>query len=70
MELARGLTNYSSKEMSALIGKKSEEIDSILGYHGPEWVISRDNYALLTAPFSPSKGDDDHIPSPLSPSSM
>ncbi len=47
IELARGLSNYSSKELISIIGHKSEDLSSILGYHGPEWVVSRENYALM-----------------------
>ncbi len=45
--LARGIANYSSDELSKIIGKHSEEIEPVLGYsYGPE-VIHRDNMALL-----------------------
>ena len=42
-ERARGLVNYASGEASALIGKGSADIESVLGYCGEEEMIHRDN---------------------------
>jgi glutamate 5-kinase len=42
-ERARGLVNYASGEASALIGKDSADIESVLGYCGEEEMIHRDN---------------------------
>jgi|TARA_B100001750_G_C15480800_1_gene585297 glutamate 5-kinase len=42
-EIARGLTNYSSKDAKLLVGKKSQEIKKILGYSGREELIHKDN---------------------------
>ncbi len=42
-ERARGLVNYSSEEARALAGKGSADIESVLGYHGEEELIHRDN---------------------------
>ena len=42
-ERARGLVNYASGEASALIGKGSVDIESVLGYCGEEEMIHRDN---------------------------
>lgn len=46
-EVARGLSNYSSSEASKLIGKPSDQIGEILGYHGEDEIIHRDNLVLL-----------------------
>ncbi|MEM7359499.1 MAG: glutamate 5-kinase [Pseudomonadota bacterium] len=46
-EVARGLSNYSSTEASLLIGKSSDLIGEILGYHGDDEMIHRDNLVLL-----------------------
>lgn len=40
--LGKGLTAYSSDEVKMIAGKKTTEIEKILGYHGDE-VIHRDN---------------------------
>ena len=46
-KIAKGLVNYSSDEINLIKGKKTEEIEKILGYkHGDE-IIHRDNLAIL-----------------------
>lgn len=42
-EVARGLTNFNSNDLSKIIGKKSEEIEEILGYLAKTEVIHRNN---------------------------
>ncbi len=46
-EIARGLANYNSTEISWICGRRSEEIPGLVGYVGPETVIHRDNLVLL-----------------------
>lgn len=46
-EFARGLSDYSSEEASAIIGRKSGEIESILGYRYGEELIHRDNLVII-----------------------
>lgn len=46
-ELARGLSDYSSIEISQLAGHKSNEIEVILGYRYGDEVIHRDNLVLM-----------------------
>jgi len=46
-EVARGLTNYSSDQISLIRGKPSRDYAEILGYCGEEEVIHRDNLVLL-----------------------
>ena len=43
VEIARGLTNFNSSDLFKIIGKKSEEIEEILGYLDKTEVIHRDN---------------------------
>ncbi|WP_169566170.1 glutamate 5-kinase [Sneathiella limimaris] len=45
-ELGHGLTAYSSKDAELIIGQKSSEIVSILGYAGRDEMIHRDELAL------------------------
>jgi glutamate 5-kinase len=45
-EIARGLVNYSSGEISVLKGKSSENIESLLSYSAEEEVIHRDNLVI------------------------
>lgn len=46
-EFARGLSDYSSTEIARLIGRKSSEIESILGYHYGDVIVHRDNLVIL-----------------------
>ena len=47
-EIARGLVNYASGEISALRGHHSREITALLGRHaGDEEVIHRDNLVVI-----------------------
>jgi glutamate 5-kinase len=45
-EIARGLSNYSADDASALIGRKSAETEGILGYRGRDELIHRDDLVL------------------------
>ncbi len=46
-EVARGLCNYSWKDLALLCGKKSNEISEILGFCPYEEVIHRDNIQII-----------------------
>jgi glutamate 5-kinase len=48
-EVARGLVSYSSSEMEKIRGRKSTEIESILGRPAPAEVVHRDNLVILPA---------------------
>ena len=43
IEIARGLCNFDSSDLSKIVGKKSEEIEEILGYLDKTEVIHRNN---------------------------
>lgn len=45
-EIARGLANYNSEEITKLIGQSSDKIESILGYVDEEELIHRDNMII------------------------
>ena len=46
-EIARGLSNYSAREVAAIKGQASARLEAVLGYsHEPE-LIHRDNLVLL-----------------------
>jgi glutamate 5-kinase len=47
VEFARGLTNYGSKDLEKIKGKKTVEIEGLLGAKRPDEVVHRDNMALL-----------------------
>ena len=46
-EVARGLVNYASDEAAHIIGKPSDQIESILGYVDEPELIHRDNMVVL-----------------------
>jgi glutamate 5-kinase len=46
-EFAKGLTNYSSKELLKIIGAQTVDIEGILGYKYYDEVIHRDNLVCL-----------------------
>jgi glutamate 5-kinase len=45
--LARGLIAYSDSEASRLVGRRTVEIEAILGYRGRDEMIHRDDLALI-----------------------
>ncbi|MEW6675251.1 MAG: glutamate 5-kinase [Nitrospirota bacterium] len=45
--IAKGLTNYSSSEIEKIKGRKTSEIERVLGYKYSDELIHRDNLVLL-----------------------
>ncbi|MFT5576486.1 MAG: glutamate 5-kinase [Bermanella sp.] len=45
-EIARGLVNYNADETQKIVGQPSSAIAALLGYHGEEELIHRDNLVL------------------------
>ncbi len=45
-EIGRGLTNYAAEDVEKILGKPSEQIESLLGYIDEEEVVHRDNLVL------------------------
>ena len=46
LEIARGLSAYSSVDMQRLQGRKSAEIETLLGFRGRDEVIHRDDLVI------------------------
>jgi glutamate 5-kinase len=46
-EFGRGLVNYSAEEVERIKGRKSSEIEQVLGYKHSDEVIHRDNLVIL-----------------------
>ncbi len=46
-EIARGISNYGSKELARIIGRKSDEIEEILGFNFGDEVIHRNDLIIL-----------------------
>jgi glutamate 5-kinase len=49
-EIARGLSAYASPDAKRLCGRKSSEIESILGYRGRDEIIHRDDLVVTGGP--------------------
>jgi len=47
LALARGITNYSSAELALIKGRKSEDIEAVLGYKYEDEALHIDNIALI-----------------------
>jgi glutamate 5-kinase len=45
--IAKGLVNYSASDLRRILGKRTEEIDKVLGYRSFDEIIHRDNLVLL-----------------------
>ena len=45
--IAKGLTNYSSKDLEQIMGKKTAQIEKILGYKYSDEVIHRNNLVVV-----------------------
>ena len=45
--VARGLVNYSSAEITRIIGVQSSDFLGVLGFVGEEFVVHRDNLVLV-----------------------
>ena len=46
-EIARGITAYSDMDASRIMGRKSSEIEGILGFRGRHEMVHRDNLVLV-----------------------
>lgn len=46
-EVARGITNYASSELRRVLGKKSTEVEDVLGYKPADEVVHRDNLVVV-----------------------
>lgn len=46
-KIAKGIVNYSSKDLERIKGLKTEQIEGVLGYKYADEVIHRDNLVLL-----------------------
>lgn len=45
-EIGRGLVTYDASDAARIIGRSTREIESLIGYKGPDEIIHRDDMAL------------------------
>jgi glutamate 5-kinase len=50
VEVARGICAYSDGDAARIIGRKSAEIETVLGFRGRDEIVHRDDLVLLRAP--------------------
>jgi len=54
LEIARGITGYSDADAARIMGRKSAEIESVLGFRGREELIHRDDLVILQHDYEPA----------------
>ena len=47
IEIAKGVTQYGSRDLTKIMGCKSTEIRQILGFYISDEIINRDNLVIL-----------------------
>jgi len=47
--VARGICAYSDSDAARIIGRKSAEIEMLLGYRGRDEIVHRDDLVVLKA---------------------
>jgi glutamate 5-kinase len=56
-EVARGLIAYCDADAARIIGRRSSEIEQLLGFRGRDEMIHRDDLVLLRAPAAPAPAE-------------
>jgi glutamate 5-kinase len=57
-EIARGIIAYSDADAARIMGRKSSEIESILGFRGRDEMIHRDDLVILQPIVRPSEPEE------------
>jgi glutamate 5-kinase len=57
-EVARGIAAYSDGDAARIMGRKSAEIESLLGFRGREELIHRDDMVILQHDGAPARPTD------------
>jgi glutamate 5-kinase len=55
VEIARGISAYSDADAARIMGRKSAEIEALLGFRGREELIHRDDLVLLRHDHGPAR---------------
>ena len=48
-ELARGIANYGAADLARILGRKTTEIEEVLGFKVSDEVVHRNNMVVLQA---------------------
>ncbi len=46
--VAKGLANYPAADVRKIMGRRTEEIEGLLGYRSFDEIVHRDNMVILT----------------------
>jgi glutamate 5-kinase len=57
-EFARGICAYSDADAARILGRRSGEIESLLGFRGRDEMIHRDDLAILRGAAAPAAAPD------------
>jgi len=55
-EIARGLIAYSDRDAVRIVGKRSADIEALLGFRGRDELIHRDDLVMMRADVAPALG--------------
>jgi glutamate 5-kinase len=50
IEVARGICAYSDADAARIIGRKSKEIEQVLGFRGRDEIVHRDDLVVMKNP--------------------
>jgi glutamate 5-kinase len=53
-EIARGMIAYSDRDAARLVGKRSADIEALLGFRGRDEIIHRDDLVMMRADLAPA----------------
>src|SRR5687767_3075716 len=53
-EIARGMIAYSERDAARIIGKRSADIEALLGFRGRDELIHRDDLVMMRVDFAPA----------------
>ncbi len=53
-EIARGMIAYSERDAARIIGKRSADIEALLGFRGRDEMIHRDDLVMIRVDFAPA----------------
>ena len=53
-EIARGMIAYSDRDATRIVGKRSADIEALLGFRGRDEIIHRDDLVMMRADLAPA----------------
>jgi glutamate 5-kinase len=53
-EIARGMIAYGDRDAARIVGKRSADIEALLGFRGRDEIIHRDDLVMMRADLAPA----------------